>query len=145
MILNNTLTTTGGGGADNIRTPIIYSYVGTGTYGPDHPNVITLDFEPVFIQVLFLVPIKSTNNLNYILNPYDSDNLTGGRTYMITNSLTTSYQANQGLKANYRFDNTDYAKRSEDGKTIYWYINGSEPAPYQQFNDSNYTYYLLIY
>ena len=46
---------------------------------------------------------------------------------------------------------SNYAKKSEDGKTISWYNTATpgnpeySPTAQTEFNDSNYTYYLLIY
>ena len=146
MILNNTLTITGGG-ADNIRTPIIYSYVGTGEYGPDHPNVITLDFEPVFIQLIASVPNDNTNNgIRYLIN-------TGGmdlhKITQFTNVLTTSYKLSEGLASITRVG--VYGKKSADNKSIYWYISSTSlDSDYTssaeiQYNSLNTTYYLLIF
>lgn len=147
MILNNTLTTTGGGGSDNIRTPIIYSYVGTGEYGPDHPNIITLDFEPVFIQLIASVSNTNTNNaIRYLIK-------TGGmdlhKIIQFTNNLTTSYKLSEGLASVMRVG--VYGKKSADGKSIYWYIsNPSLDSDYTssaevQYNSLNTIYYLLIF
>ena len=143
MILNNTLITTGGGGSDNIRTPIIYSYVGTGKCGPDHPNIITLDFEPVFIQTLLQIH-KTDSSKNMYFNPWDTNSGSGGKRYIITASLTTSYQLGKGLQP-FSSYGSNYGKKSEDSKTIYWYVDSINSYSYYQFNDSDYTYYLLIY
>ena len=138
MILNNTLTTTGGGGSDNIRTPIIYSYVGTGEYGPDHPNVITLDFEPVFIQVLGWF-----NGSNFILPEKDQ-----GASYIIpgVQGLSTTYQDKVGL-SNDTYMIKYCAKKSDNGKTISWYCQGYQEysaSPLIQYNELNYTYRIFI-
>ena len=143
MILNNTLTPTGGGGSDNIRTPIIYSYVGTGECGPNHPNIITLDFEPVFIQLIHAQDYDTTDNWtsNYITSMIQSDD---GRCYIDTKKLTTSYQENMGIFLGGAWRTKSYAKKSIDGKIIYWY-HDQNTTPAYQVNKLNVIYYLLIF
>ena len=136
-----------GGGADNIRTPIIYSYVGTGEYGPDHPNVITLDFEPKIISYLGSYLLTSPTASTTIL--HDSVNMSDKIPDLYVDKLTTNYVYNSGIGIH--VDNLGcYAKKSADGKIIYWYVStnlygSGTPSAMAQFNDLNYIYYFMIF
>lgn len=96
-----------------------------------------------------LLAVSNVNTTDYYYkNTFESGN---DRTclYIVTNTLTTSYQRGKGLTTSTYLSN--YAKKSEDGKTISWYNTTTygnpdfSPSAYSEFNDSNYTYYLLIY
>ena len=44
------------------------SYVGTGTYGADHPNTLTFEFEPKMVVISGQVPNStSSNHLGYVI------------------------------------------------------------------------------
>mgnify|MGYP003289809939 CR=1 FL=1 len=99
------------------------SYVGTGTYGESNPNVVTLDFAPQLFGVLAYVQNGTT-----IVHP--------GQPWVMDAFLTTDYKLSMGL---YNTDgSTAYAKKSLDGKTIYWY-NGANQG--QQLNGSGTVFY----
>ena len=52
-----------------------------------------------------------------------------GRCYIDTKKLTTSYQENMGIFLT-QWQNKSYAKKSTDGKIIYWYHNQNTTPAY---------------
>ena len=91
-------------------------YVGTGTYGKSNAKSVTFPFEPI----IFIHPLNNTAyNLQQVL---------------LTNLLTTSYDAYQFYALN---NEGVFLKKSNDGKTIYWYGNSTKT----NLNYSGATYY----
>lgn len=136
-----------GGGSDS-RVPVIYttSYVGTGTYGSSNPTTLTFDFVPeIVIWYRYSYPKLKSNSsdvdLTSLLTYYGNGGYytsTGFDNLIITADLTTAYQPGQGFfcgNKSYDFSSYDamgsYAKKSSDGKTIYWY---NTLAPQYQCN-----------
>ena len=127
-----------GGGSDS-RIPVIYttSYVGTGTYGVNNPNTLTFDFVPeIVILYKYSFPKLFSYSTGvfpqYYFTNYQSAGYyrnTSFDTIIITQDLTTSYKPCTGFYSGYKSESdvTDYntigsyAKKSSDGKTIYWY------------------------
>lgn len=106
------------------------SYVGTGKYGESNPNSITFSFAPKMVfmlkdkyELLFGCKGDATGNYRFFLPMYLMD---------------TTYKGNQGF-TNGR-NQTYYGKRSEDGKTLYWYHDSTATA---QLNSSVCEYYYL--
>lgn len=103
------------------------SYTGTGTYGSSNPCKLTFDFVPtliLFTRTYYASSYGWVNNSNTCA-PLDCQ------------ILTTSYQNKAGpycLRSN-------SAKKSSDGKTIYWYTTDSDAS--YQINSSGYTYYWI--
>lgn len=94
----------------------IKAYVGNGRYGPENPNSITFSFAPK--QVVFL-------NIGYQTsrNGYGS-----GNSLVNMVALTTSYVDGTGPFAVLSHNASSfhsYAKKSSDGKTLYWYVTVS--------------------
>jgi hypothetical protein len=109
------------------------SYVGTGTYGVSNPNSLTFEFPPKFVWIYGYVDTEGAGRL---LAPTASYH-----TWMHPPLLSTSYSKNAffgdiSKTLNY------YGKRSEDGKTIYWYLEASAIA---QFNSGNRVYLYLAF
>ena len=82
----------------------------------------------MFIQVLSAV--SNINSDYYYKNPFNSHN---DNTHLIifTNVLTTSYEDAKGLTTS--TDLNYPSKKSEDGKSIYWYTAdyySSKATPY---------------
>lgn len=113
---------------DKARVQVV-SYVGTGTYGADNPNSLTFDFAPKV--VMFLRYYKSGITQSGELGSYGSDSRV-----ITPESLTTTYARYNGFGD----QSYSYAKKSKDGKTIFWYNDSS----YHQGNDSGYIYYFLV-
>lgn len=88
-------------------------YTGTGTYGESNAKSVTFPFEPI----IFIHPTYDT--LQQVL---------------LTNLLTTSYKSYQFYALN---NNGAFLKKSNDGKTIYWYGNSAN----SNFNNSGVNYY----
>lgn len=88
---------------------VIYtgSYTGTGTAGPDHPCQITFPAAPKLV----LMP-----------SAYSTDGYIGFIAVNVAD-LTTDYQKDFGLGKYQSTVNGDkpYAKKSADGKILYWY------------------------
>lgn len=113
---------------DKARVQVL-SYVGTGTYGENNPNSLTFDFAPKV--VMFLRYYKSGITQSGALGSYGSDSRV-----ITPESLTTTYARYNGFGDK----SYSYAKKSKDGKTIFWYNDNS----YHQGNDSGYIYYFLV-
>ena len=115
------------------------TYTGTGTYGADNPCSLTFDFEPKIVIMLgYLEPNVGWQPL-FGGSTGSSQALS---TVMTADALSTTYSARTGfLKGNsYSTFNTIKGKKSEDGKTFYWYDTESDSG---QCNSEGYTYYYL--
>ena len=88
-------------------------YVGTGTYGESNANSVIFPFKPI----IFIHPAYDT--LQQVL---------------LTDLLTTSYRSRRFYALN---NESAFLKKSNDGKTIYWYGDSS----YKSFNEYGRTYY----
>lgn len=106
-------------------------YVGTGTYGADNPCSVTFDFAPKV--VLWLGELLS--NEIFYSSSNDVDNIWAAITALYTTDYTLRLGFNDGGSSSKL-----YGKKSDDGKTIYWY---SEITGSYQLNARGYTYYFL--
>lgn len=104
------------------------SYVGTGTYGEANPCSLTFEFVPKLVWILG----QSHNGGYYLFSESSSYNYR-----LPCEFLPTTYTAGCGFGS----ASGTYGKRSEDGKTIYWYTTGSDAA--LQNNRQNYEYYYV--
>lgn len=102
------------------------SYVGTGTYGEENPCSLTFDFEP---NLVMMIGEKTQTSAS-------SESSLGIIACVV---LTTAYQSGTGFY-NSLWTGSRYAKKSADGKTIFWYHSKSESA---QYNSSNTEYYVI--
>jgi hypothetical protein len=107
------------------------SYVGTGTYGADNPNSITFDFVPKVVWIYYS-RFKGSS-------PFYSSTYFDNTSMVVTDHLTTDYVVGYGFNSDGNSTKNGYAKKSSDGKTIYWYQTS---ANYKQFNkaDTEYCY-----
>ena len=110
------------------------SYVGTGTYGSSNPCSITAPFEIKMVGVVVIVENSEfrTTATNSLL----------GQQWMATSPLTTAFQYGYGLLYNDSSFGDSYAKKSEDGKTVYWY--NTEGATYQMNYGGDVYHYIAI-
>ena len=109
---------------DKSRVQVV-SYVGTGTYGKDHPSSITFDFVPKIAIAI------TTTHVNQSNENIDST--------MVFDTLTTNMHDYYGFSAaavNY----PSYGKKSSNGKTFSWY---NTKNAYTQLNESGNKYYIL--
>lgn len=113
---------------DKARVQVV-SYVGTGTYGADNPCSLTFDFPPKVVMFLRGYK-KGSNQFGFLTASHNTDNKV-----VTPESLTTTYTRYNGFGGNFG----SYAKKSEDGKTIFWYNEDTST----QGNNSGYTYYFL--
>ena len=112
------------------------SYVGTGLYGASSPNALEFTFVPKTVEILgysyeyagkTLFKMAYQNSNSYPL--------------LIGERLGTEYAEGTGFYDGAghsdAYSNPGYAKKSADGKTIFWYSGDVN----MQFNNSGYTYY----
>lgn len=105
------------------------SYVGTGTHGADNPNSLTFGFAPKFLVMVAYA--RSSDNALFTENDM-TDNI-----FPVQAALTT-YKKNAAWTAT--GNSTVYGKKSEDGKTVFWYHTSGAS---DQFNTSGSTYYYV--
>ena len=111
----------------------IASYVGTGTSRESNPNSITFSFSPDLVIALYY--IQSDDSCIRLFGDKNS-----GICYvMYSNSLTEQFKNYRGFALSVTSDNT-YGRKSNDGKTFYWYTTGDAIS---QCNYNGYTYYML--
>lgn len=126
----------------------VVSYKGNGTINDaNNPARVTFDFAPKVIVMLGYDSKALDTSTN---TTYTTQNSVVGSTekfkenVIFCDSLTTDYQntITAGF-VNESGNNTPNrrAKKSADGKTIYWYCYGTYPT--EQFNYAGYTYYVL--
>lgn len=99
------------------------SYVGTGTSGEANPCSITFSFAPKMIAML--------------------PSIGGGIPRIITcDLLTTEYKEDMSFyDSTQQYSASDYAKKSADGKTIYWYVaDTTDTGASKQYNSIGVTY-----
>lgn len=104
------------------------SYVGVGKSGSSNPCVLTFDFEPKFLQ------IYAVGHSNRV---YDSYALT-----IKMPALTTAYKPYMYI-TNETGTSQFYAKKSADGKVVYFYYEYAKDYFYRQFNEANVNYYYV--
>ena len=92
------------------------SYVGTGTYGASNPSQITFEFAPSWVIMLY-VDGRYPNQLH--LTDY------GAASFLPMDAITTTYANTQAPSVQGYAANATYAKKSEDGKILYWYNTNS--------------------
>lgn len=115
------------------------SYVGTGTFGADHPCSLTFDFVPKLIMITRYH--TGTSSIDYIF-PGDSE----GNYWLMDTSLIPTSEISKwsdyigtGLGRVYGAGGgSSIGYKSLDGKTAYWY-SGYDAA--SQFNSDGTTYY----
>lgn len=124
----------------------LLSYKGNGTCGYDNPcSVYCENFAPRVIIYLGYDMHNPNGDPLYIMQHSPS---AYGKTWtesaIFCDYLTTEYQSNIGFKEASNDDNNlNYSKKSDDGKTVYWYINGDSATAKAQLNDEHSTYYFL--
>lgn len=108
------------------------SYVGTGTYGVDHPCSLTFDFSP---QIVGLI---AYTNSGLIVNNTGASYLAADDYILLTNYLTTKPQSGAGFGPGSNSSPSNWGYKSNDGKTIFWYTQSKYE---DQFNFAGRTYY----
>ena len=134
-----------GGSGSNIE---FGSYTGTGLYGSSNPNSITFSFAPS--AVIFLGSIEASSNFNFdgyifeTLHEYMSDNGDENQRIVLMSELTIDYKRSFGPGR--RVPNSSKypaAKKSSDGKTLYWYVANNDWGSIAQFNESGIIYHYM--
>lgn len=109
------------------------SYVGTGTYGASNPNTLTFGFAPHLVIMYYADGRYSCN-----LRPYDDLSVA----VVPMDFITTSYlHTNSPTVTGYSADNT-YSKKSDDGKTLFWYNTRNAMGQLNNTNDN--VFYMAI-
>ena len=123
----------------------IVSYVGDGTYGSNNPCSLTFNRPPKIIiylgNYLSYTAETSTNSGTHSAGAKGQDY---SEKIIFCEYLATEYRYTMGFKEadeSTSFVNTN-AKKSADGKTIYWYVSGGDNSSLQ-LNDKNKTYYFV--
>ena len=111
------------------------TYTGTGTYGASNPTSLTFDFAPKLLMLFNyrgnIAEQSYSNSVMYAIG--------------LCTMLTTSYVAGALFGVNVPGARVIYAKKSADGKTIYWYTYTSVNEGLYQYNDAGVTYgYLAL-
>lgn len=108
------------------------SYVGTGTYGADHPCSLTFDFVPQIVGII------AFTNSGLIVNNTGASYLAADDYILLTNYLTTNPQSGAGFGPGFNSNPSNWGYKSNDGKTIFWYTQSKYE---DQFNFAGRTYY----
>lgn len=98
------------------------SYTGTGTYGISNPNSLTFDFEPKVV----LLSLESKPGADMKAYMGFGTYLTYQTYAMISDFLTTDYVKGLGFMLLTTSGDYCYGKKSSDGKTFYWYYDGTK-------------------
>lgn len=106
------------------------SYTGAGVSGEDNACSVTFSFAPkVFIMLCCHSSDTALVDANESYFRYE-----------LASRLTTSYTRYRGFLASTSGTSSAYAKKSSDGRTIYWYHANN---PSYQYNAIDTTYYVL--
>ena len=109
------------------------SYVGTGTYGASNPNTLTFGFAP-YLVIMYYADGRYSGNLR----PYDDLPVA----VVPMDFITTSYShTNSPAVTGYSADYT-YSKKSDDGKTLFWYNTRNAMGQLNNTNDN--VFYMAI-
>ena len=109
------------------------SYVGTGTYGASNPNTLTFGFAPHLV-IMYYADGRYSGNLR----PYDDLSVA----VVPMDFITTSYlHTNSPTVTGYSADYT-YSKKSDDGKTLFWYNTRNAMGQLNNTNDN--VFYMAI-
>ena len=113
----------------------VVSYSGKGNLGEYKPSSVTFNFAP---KVLFMLGYYNSTNVQASVRSFD--NVTD---VIFTEDLTTSFKSTRGFICTSSSTGVSrYAKKSEDGKTIYWYVTGSSDSG-AQCDATGCTYFIL--
>ena len=112
------------------------SYVGAGVGGESSPNSLQFTFVPKTVEILGYSYVYE-GKTQFVM-AYQGNN---SYPLLIVDRLGTEYAYGTGFHDgtgySTAYSNPGYAKKSEDGKTIFWYSGDAN----MQFNRSGYTYY----
>lgn len=112
---------------DKARVRIV-SYIGTGTYGQNNPQKVSVDFK--INSILYLGYYNQEYGFYHMFNGNQS------RVYVKIDQVSTVYKRYIGFHSNGEYV---YGKKSQDEKTFFWYSSNSAGL-----NSSGHTYYFLI-
>lgn len=114
-----------------------FSYVGTGVYGTGKGTSITFPYAPQIIMLTYGRQPGTRADYGTLFNYNDSNtNVLDVRT------VSTTYSSGKGFGYANRSDL--FCKKSEDGKTVSWYVKDANYAA-RQYNHSGETYYGIAF
>lgn len=119
------------------------SYVGTGTYGQNHPNSLTFDFEPAVL--IMLAYSRASNSYFPILSYYQTQYTNIFPCYILNGTDFVGYQFAQ-YNSNYP---GGAIARTADKKTLKWYaVERNNSGSYNdssvaQFNQAGTEYFYV--
>ena len=117
----------------------IQTYVGNGTSGASNPCSVT--FKNIVPKAILVIGWKQGNS-NFQTN-MQSGGYRYNVSFILCDEITTSFVMGAGfLFCDSTNQPSRYAKKSADGKTIYWYIEGDGKSQ-EQINQNGYKYYIL--
>ena len=120
----------------------VVSYKGSGRVGEGTPCSVTVDFAPKVL--IYLGYYYNYNNTNWKHQSALSEGYAYTQNVIFCNHLTTEYKGSSGfIEATSNTNLSRFAKKSADGKTIYWYVSGDIASEHHQLNNSVNTYYFL--
>lgn len=122
--------------ATNHKRVEIVSYTGTGESGSASPCTLTFSFKPTIAMLIGKISVSERTFSPVLAEEYNNRR----NTTVFIDQMTTEYVERHGF--GYSYGTLIYGKRSEDGKTISWYYNGSGSEDYQ-YNNNLYEYYVL--
>lgn len=133
---------------------VVGSYTGTGVYGASNPCSLTFEKAPKAIILMSRESDSISDGDDHtfagmvsIQSPDSTANTKQITAHIIPNTLTTEYKQGYGFSfgSSYSSGNfvaslyTSYAKKSADGRTVYWYNSAAAP----QCNISGNTYHYM--
>ena len=146
VALENAVSTLNGAISGNSTKMKIMSYKGNGTWGYYNPcSLYCEDFAPrVIIYLGYQTYYVNGGSISNVQHSPTASGKIWTESAMFCDHLTTEYQYHFGFKeASNNDNNLNYAKKSADGKTVYWYINGDAATSFSQLNHEYNTYYFL--
>ena len=119
-------------GIRSTKTIEVKTYYGTGRYGESNPNSLTFSFAPSYVLMI---------SGYYSLGGGDAEPSSGFSKLTINmGTLTTNYENGTGFFAHMYAGGhatstlRNCAKKSSDGKTLYWYANAGCAVDYHSVN-----------
>ena len=121
------------------------SYIGTGEFGPDSPNMLTFERVPKLVLLLGMLDTTSTYSGFVPLFGTGTEYITA----IAPNLLTTEYAKHFGFGL--ETNSTIWGKRSSDMKSIYWHSGGqysdsssASASGKTQANAKDWTYFYIV-
>lgn len=119
------------------------SYTGTGSSGSGNSNSLTFDFPPKLVALLGFIGTEGAYTPLLGGESNFSETYAAHQYVIDTSTLTVDYADYRGFMYRGNSYGDNYAKKSEDGKTIYWYHGAKSGGVALQLNTSGSKYYYI--